>query len=125
MCNELDQQVRQMTQRSAKGVVDALCAGVGHNLGGQTRQQSSQRLRTMTLQREEVLELADHPFDDLQIIEGVIGQLKDFFSLERHRAKTLGGLLTRLAAKVVAYTCAQRINDTLNRPLRHLADLLV
>jgi hypothetical protein len=27
-----------------------------------------------------------------QIIEGVIGQLKDFFSVERHRAKTLGGL---------------------------------
>jgi Transposase DDE domain len=60
-----------------------------------------------------------------QIIEGVIGQLKDFFCLERHRAKTLGGLLTRLATKVAAYTCAQRINDTLNRPLRHLADLLV
>ncbi len=33
-----------------------------------------------------------------QIIEGVIGQLKDFFGLERHRAKkTLGGLLARLA----------------------------
>jgi hypothetical protein len=60
-----------------------------------------------------------------QIIEGVIGQLKDFFGLERHRAKTLGGLLRRLAAKVVAYTCAQRINDSLGRPLRHLADLLI
>jgi hypothetical protein len=60
-----------------------------------------------------------------QIIEGVIGQLKDFFGLERHRAKTLDGLLTRLAAKVAAYTCAQRINDSLGRPLRHLADLLV
>src|SRR5215211_1017465 len=55
----------------------------------------------------------------------VIGQLKDFFALERHRAKTLGGLLTRLAAKVAAYTCAQRINHSLGRPLRHLADLLV
>jgi Transposase DDE domain len=60
-----------------------------------------------------------------QIIEGVIGQLKDFFGLERHRAKTLGGLLTRLAAKIAAYTCAQQINDSLSRPLRHLADLLV
>jgi hypothetical protein len=60
-----------------------------------------------------------------QIMEGVIGQLKDFFCLERHRAKTLGGLLTRLAAKVAAYTCAQRINCSLGRPLRHLADLLV
>jgi hypothetical protein len=60
-----------------------------------------------------------------QIIEGVIGQLKDFFGLERHRAKTLGGLLTRLAAKVAAYTCAQQINYSLGRPLRHLADLLI
>jgi len=60
-----------------------------------------------------------------QIIEGVICQLKDFFGLERHRAKTLGGLLARLAAKIAAYTCAQRINDSLGRPLRHLADLLV
>ncbi len=60
-----------------------------------------------------------------QIIEGVICQLKDFFGLERHRAKTLGGLLTGLAAKVAAYTCAQRINNSLGRPPRHLADLLV
>jgi hypothetical protein len=60
-----------------------------------------------------------------QIIEGVICQLKDFFSLERHRAKTLGGLLARLAAKIAAYTCAQRINGSLGRPLRHLADLLI
>jgi len=62
MCNELDQQVRQATQRSAEGVVDALCAGVGHDLGGQTPQQPSQRLRTMTLQAEEVFELAYDPF---------------------------------------------------------------
>ena len=60
-----------------------------------------------------------------QIIEGVIGQLKDFFGLERHRAKTLGGLLARLAAKIAAYTCGQRINDSHGRPLRHLAGLLV
>ncbi len=60
-----------------------------------------------------------------QIIEGVICQLKDFFGLERHRAKTLGGLLARLAAKIAAYTRAQRMNDSLGRPLRHLADLLV
>jgi hypothetical protein len=58
MCKELDQQVRQMTQRSAEGVVDPLCAGVGHDLGGQTPQQPSQRLGTVALQREEVLELA-------------------------------------------------------------------
>ena len=56
---------------------------------------------------------------------GHLGQLKDFFSLERQGAKTLGGLLAPLAAKVAAYTFAQRINDTLGRPLRHLADLLI
>ncbi|MDP8952009.1 MAG: hypothetical protein M3N18_07200 [Actinomycetota bacterium] len=60
-----------------------------------------------------------------QIIEGVIGQLKDFFGLECHRAKTLDGLLARLAAKVAAYTYGQRLNDCLGRPLRHLADLLI
>jgi hypothetical protein len=60
-----------------------------------------------------------------QIIEGVICQLKDFFGLERHRAKTLDGLLARLAAKIAAYTCGQSINDSLGRPLRHLADLLI
>lgn len=60
-----------------------------------------------------------------QLIEGVIWQLKDQFSLERHRAKTIGGLLTRLAAKIVAYTCGQLFNAMLGRPLRHLASLLV
>jgi hypothetical protein len=60
-----------------------------------------------------------------QITEGVICQLKDFFGLERQRAKTLGGLLARLAAKIAAYTCAQRINGTLGRPPRPPADLLV
>ena len=60
-----------------------------------------------------------------QRIEGVIGQLKDLFGLERHRAKTLGGLLARLAAKVAAYTCGQVLNAHLGRPLRRLACLLV
>jgi len=60
-----------------------------------------------------------------QLIEGAIWQLKDQFSLERHRAKTLGGLLARLAAKVAAYTCGQVLNDRLGRSLRHLASLLV
>jgi hypothetical protein len=60
-----------------------------------------------------------------QIIEGVINQLKDQFFLERHRAKTLKGLLVRLASKITAYTCGQYFNFQLGRPLRRLADLLV
>jgi hypothetical protein len=45
--------------------------------------------------------------------------------VERHRAKTLGGLLARVAAKGAAYTYAQQINDSLGRPRRNLADLLI
>ena len=60
-----------------------------------------------------------------QVIEQVIAQLKDLFALERHRAKTLGGLLARLAAKVTAFTAGAWLNARLGRPLRHLADLLV
>ncbi len=58
-------------------------------------------------------------------IEGVIWQLKDYFGLERHRAKSLGGLLTRLAAKVAAYTVGQVLNERLGRPLRGFAELLI
>ncbi len=54
-----------------------------------------------------------------------IDQLKDRIALERHRAKALSGLPTRLAAKIAAYTCGQCLNDRLGRPLRHLADLLI
>jgi hypothetical protein len=60
-----------------------------------------------------------------QLIEGVIWQLKDLFSLERHRAKTLSSLLARLAAKVAAYTCGQVLNSQRDRPIRHLTDLLI
>ena len=59
-----------------------------------------------------------------QLIEGVIWQLKDQFSLERYRAKTLDGLLVRLAAKVAAYTCGQVLNARLGRPLRCMASPL-
>jgi hypothetical protein len=60
-----------------------------------------------------------------QIIEGVIDQLKDLFALELLRAKTLGCLLARLAAKATAYTCGQWLNSQLGRPIRRLANLLV
>src|SRR5215218_7190077 len=67
MCNELDQQVRQVAQRSVEGVVDPLSAGVCRDLCRQARQQPSQRLGTMALQTEEVLELAYDPFYDLAL----------------------------------------------------------
>jgi hypothetical protein len=60
-----------------------------------------------------------------QVVEQVIEQLKGFFALERHRAKTLAGLLARLAAKVAAFTCGQWLNVAHARPPRHFADLLI
>ena len=70
MKTALDQQVCQLTQRSVDGVVDPLSAGVGRDLGGQARQQPSQRLGAVALQSEEVLELADDPFYDLALAGG-------------------------------------------------------
>ena len=67
MCNELNEQVRQMAQRSAEGVVYPLGARVRCDLGGQTRKQTSQRLGAVTLQGEEILELAYDPFYDLAL----------------------------------------------------------
>ena len=67
MCNELNQQVRQVTQRSAEGAVDPLPAGVRCDLGRQARQQPAEGLRAVTLQAEEVLELTNHPLDDLAL----------------------------------------------------------
>jgi hypothetical protein len=67
MCNELDQQVRQVTQRSAEGIIDRLCAGLGCDLCRQTPQQPSHRLGAVTLQSDEVLELAYDPFYDLAL----------------------------------------------------------
>jgi hypothetical protein len=60
-----------------------------------------------------------------QLVECVIGQFQSFFGPERHRAKTLGGLLARLAAKVAAYTCGRLLNRMPGRPLRYLASLQV
>jgi hypothetical protein len=64
---DLDQQVRQLAQGSAEGVVDPLGAGVGRDLGRQPRQQPSQRLGPVALQGEEILELAYNPFYDLAL----------------------------------------------------------
>jgi hypothetical protein len=100
---------------------------VGAALAGGVRDAGGRTPRTITPAGHGRRPIADGlaSLGKRQIIEGVICQLKEFFGLERHRAKTLGGLLTRLAAKVAAYTCGQRINDFLGRPLRHLAELLV
>jgi hypothetical protein len=60
-----------------------------------------------------------------QVVEQAIGQLKDSFAPALHRAKTLSGLLARLAAKVLAFTCAEYLDARPGRPLRHVADLVI
>ena len=55
MCNDLDQEICQLTQRSAEGVVDPLSAGVGRDLGRQTRQQPSERFGAVALQAKKSL----------------------------------------------------------------------
>src|SRR5215211_4958015 len=70
MCNELDQEIRQVAQRATKRVVDPLSAGVSRDLGRQASQQPLKSLRSVAFQTEEVLELADHPFDDLAPARG-------------------------------------------------------
>jgi len=67
MCNELDQQICQVAERPTERVVDPLSTGVGRNLGRKARQQAVEGLGTMALQSEEVLQLADHPLDDLAL----------------------------------------------------------
>ena len=79
----------------------------------------------MSAKRAGAEETCRWPASKRQLIEGVIWQLKDLFGLERHRANTLGGLLTGLAAKVAAYTCGKVPNARRGRPLRSLAELLV
>ena len=54
-----------MAQRPTELVVEPLPAGVGCDLGGQAGQKAAQRLGTVALQGEEILELLYDPLDDL------------------------------------------------------------
>jgi hypothetical protein len=62
MQNRSDQKVGQVAQRSPKLVVEPLPAGVGRHLGRQAGQKTTQRLRPVALQGEDVLELIYDPF---------------------------------------------------------------
>src|SRR5918995_6560553 len=70
MHNRSDQKVDQVAQRSPELVVEPLSASVGHHLGRQAGQKTTQRLGPVALQSEEVLELADDPFYDLALARG-------------------------------------------------------
>jgi hypothetical protein len=67
MCNELDQQLCQVTQRSAERIIDPLATGVRRDLGRHARQQPTEGLGSVALQAEELLQLADHSLDDLAL----------------------------------------------------------
>ena len=54
------------------------------------------------------------------VIESVFSNLKRQMRLEEHLAKTLGGLLQRVAQRLLALTLGMFINAQLGRPLRSL-----
>lgn len=54
------------------------------------------------------------------VIESVFANLKGQMRLEEHLAKTLGGLVQRVAQRLLALTLGMLINAQLGRPLRSL-----
>ncbi|MCA1701681.1 MAG: IS982 family transposase [Actinobacteria bacterium] len=56
-----------------------------------------------------------------QRIESIYWTAKDILTLERHGARTLHGLRTRLACRFLALTAAIALNHRLGRPSRSLA----
>jgi hypothetical protein len=59
------------------------------------------------------------------ICETVNAQLQEQLHLSKHYAKSTGGLMTRMAAKVTAHSVGMMVNKLLGRPLLRLADLAV
>ena len=60
-----------------------------------------------------------------QRIESIFHTLKDILTLERHGARTLHGLHTRLSTRFLALAAAISLNHRLGRPPRALADYTV
>lgn len=58
-----------------------------------------------------------------QRIESIFWTAKDILTLERHGARTLHALRTRLACRLLALAAAIALNHHLGRPSRALADL--
>jgi Transposase DDE domain len=59
------------------------------------------------------------------ISETVNAQLQEQLHLSKHYAKSLWGLMTRIAAKITAHSVGMMINSLLGRPALKLADLAV
>jgi hypothetical protein len=57
-----------------------------------------------------------------QRIESIFQTCKDLLTLERHGARTLHGLATRIRARFLALAAAIALNYRLGRPPRALAD---
>jgi hypothetical protein len=58
-----------------------------------------------------------------QRIESVFQTCKDLLSLERHGARTITGLTTKIGLRLLTLTAAIWLNHQLGRPSRSLADL--
>ena len=60
-----------------------------------------------------------------QLIEVINAQLTEQFCIERTRAKTLWGLVTRVQAKLTAHTLGVYLNTLWHRPPLALKTLVV
>ena len=69
---------------------------------------------------------AQHQLNRLRLIcETVNAQLQEQLHLSKHSAKSIRGLMTRIAAKVTAQRVGMLVNAFLGRPVLKLADLAV
>lgn len=69
---------------------------------------------------------AQQQFNALRLIcETVNAQLQEQLHLSKHYAKSIRGLMTRVAAKVTAHSVGMMINALLGRPVLRLAELAV
>ena len=59
------------------------------------------------------------------ICETVNAQLQEQLHLSKHYAKSIWGLMTRMAAKVTAHSVGMMVNTLLGRPALQLAGLAV
>ncbi len=91
---------------------------------GRDFEQSARQLNTTIVRPRRKDEGPDGPHLALirQRIESIFQTCKNILTLERHGARTLNGLATRISTRFLALTAAISLNHRLGRPPRPLVD---
>jgi Transposase DDE domain len=91
--------------------------------GAQFEQTSAQLAATIVRpRRKDEPSIGPHLAPIRQRIESIFQTCKDLLTLERHGARTLHGLRTRICSRFLALAAAISLNHRLGRPPRALAD---